>query len=574
MDTIGAGLHPLVLHGTLVWKVALAVLVLGWGGAAYAWRQNVRALAAGSTAGLAVFAALFVGGGALGRRLGEREARDANDDGDALSPLVFATATPFHRTAALHDLVRALDVDARPSTTRRDRGAYVRILLGERRGAADFLLRYHAPEAAAEVAESVRALDLAGYGRFQAGQWQQASDDFEAAGVAPNVTVIEAHLFAKRHDRALRAVEAFADTIERSEDIQSGSLATSIRCIGLWIRAKDGDAGALAELWAGERRPKDHPRGEAGQHPGVLVHHPPICTVLLADLVDEPARVELLAPPDMNPRDHPLVQDDGMPFPRFDVYDVVNDLTQTSGAPCVVTLVLLETPKRGIGDPVFGVGCASRPFRVYPDPPIVDEVVPGGEWEEAARYVAKAKRYVPQGEWPEVWWAKREEMVARSWPVPTHRTCTAALRDVAAGAPSPEAAARYREIETVLMNGDSRRAMELAKQMLWPDPCVRAVCRSGQSPLCESLRGLNAVGGRQVCPYCGFYDAWLELMVSYHEAHVLGDAALVRARADAFGRFVEVRRDRTIAVPLNMLHAFGAYLHRWWSDDPERLRKR
>ncbi len=237
-----------------------------------AWPLSWWAL--GICAGLALWALLFVGGGALALHRAQW-AEPGTDDGRRLSPTTLAAATPF-RDEALRALVRQLImVDGPPLAEQVARADEIYALLGDCRGQSRLPWRVEQAETARQRAEAC-GVSVSGDLLFAVGRMVEASVSYASEPVlraepaARALRRAEAHLVARDWASSASAV---ADYASASGD-RDAHRQEALRCVANAIRARGGDEAAQKELLGHGSRA--------------------MCLVLAADLAPPAARGAML----------------------------------------------------------------------------------------------------------------------------------------------------------------------------------------------------------------------------------------------------------------------------------------
>ena len=232
----------------------------------------------GVLAGLALWAVIFVGGGALMLRRARGVERGA-DDGRGLRAAALAAATPFH-AEALRALAEGLLHGTMPVTPERiERAGEVYALLGDCAGQVEVERLLGHPEAAVDRATAC-GLAVPAERLFEVGRFDDASRSFASE---PHHDVpepmhalrhAEAHLLAHRFAKGAEAVRDYA-----LDNAPNGALADDNRlealgCIADALLARGGDDHARRSL-----------KGHAGRA---------MCRVLDADLAPPAERRAIL----------------------------------------------------------------------------------------------------------------------------------------------------------------------------------------------------------------------------------------------------------------------------------------
>lgn len=294
-------------HGALLWRVALAALVLGGAALGALARRPRRTLRSGKPStpyreaaplgappepsvlrgasrgaalGAAAFTLVFVGGGELALRVAQKANIAALQSPGAL--LQFAAATP-HRDRALAALEAALDSDRDPTPTIRRRTIAAQILHGHCGLAAGSLQLAGQHRRAAELLESCpHERASAAYPWLSIGEFGRAvralENDPEHTRDREDVVY---YVLADRPEASRVAREAAAAVRgERGTGTPSPreAHAISLECVADALDTRRGDADARGRLAR---------RADEG---GNLA-----CQILFADLLDGPARLAQLA---------------------------------------------------------------------------------------------------------------------------------------------------------------------------------------------------------------------------------------------------------------------------------------
>jgi hypothetical protein len=282
-----------------------------------------------------------------------------------------------------------------------------------------------------------------------------------------------------------------------------------------------------------------------------------MCIVLLADLLDASERRRLLLNEDGELRDEVAFDTHEMAFARHHVRSIAAMLTMEGEEPCI------QYRRGGASHDVTRAAIlrcekTSPVERVY-------LLTDAGDDDGARRLLQASSGLASISSWEQ-----------------SYSSAAAFLRDIEVAAAPGDAQECNRAIEAgarggphqnffrLIQKGDSEGVVRLVREndSYLPDSFLVS-CGGRLGPIGDALRGWNDAAAYHPCPYCGFDPALSALRRRRWNAYRLRASSQAEKLSKIVRRFVPVVLDREIAVPFEMLGAYGKDAETWvWERRP------